>query len=92
MKCNTRSGRIIREETRKERLTRPSNFVISTIRRPHTEVYPYTTTDKACLQDQSFRAFFGRDPSLSREKPVAHATSFVLSDALILEYQSKPRR
>jgi hypothetical protein len=29
MKCNTRSGRIVREETRKERLTRPSNFVIS---------------------------------------------------------------
>src|SRR5215510_2296148 len=29
MKCNTRSGRIIREETRKERLTRPSNFIIS---------------------------------------------------------------
>ena len=29
MKCNTRSGRIVREETRKERLTRPSNFFIS---------------------------------------------------------------
>jgi len=29
MKCNTRSGRIGREETRKERLTRPSNFIIS---------------------------------------------------------------
>ena len=29
MKCNTRSGRIGREETRKERLTRPSNFFIS---------------------------------------------------------------
>jgi hypothetical protein len=29
MKSNTRSGRIVREETRKERLTRPSNFFIS---------------------------------------------------------------
>jgi hypothetical protein len=29
MKCNTRSGRIVREETRKERLTRPSTFFIS---------------------------------------------------------------
>jgi hypothetical protein len=29
MKCNTRSGRMVREETRKERLTRPSNFIIS---------------------------------------------------------------
>jgi hypothetical protein len=57
MKCNTRSGRIIREETRKERLTRPSNFAISTIRRPHTDVYPYTTTYRVCLQDQLFQVF-----------------------------------
>jgi hypothetical protein len=62
MKCDTRSGRIIREETRKERLTRPSNLAISTIRRPHTEVYPYTTTDRTRLQDQSF-TFFPRNPS-----------------------------
>ena len=50
MKCNTRSGRIIREETRKERLTRPSNLFISTIRRPHTEVYGEGTTDRVLLQ------------------------------------------
>jgi hypothetical protein len=67
MKCNTRSGRIIREETRKERLTRPSNFAISTIRRPHTDVYLYTTTYRVSLQDQSYfgllrqsKSFLGR--------------------------------
>jgi hypothetical protein len=57
MKCNTRSGRIVREETRKERLTRPSNFAIFTIRRPHTEVYRYTTTYRQRLQGQLFRSF-----------------------------------
>jgi hypothetical protein len=71
MKCNTRSGRIIREETRKERLTRPSNFAISTIRRPHTEVYPYTTTYKACLQDQSFQVFSQAPPAVL-EKNLLH--------------------
>jgi hypothetical protein len=92
MKCNTRSGRIIREETRKERLTRPSNFAISTIRRPHTEVYRYTTTDRARLQARLFHAFSARNPSLFGEKTVAHATGFVLSDALIPNIKSKPRR
>ena len=83
MKCTHALVGIVREETRKERLTRPSNFAIFTIRRPHTEVYPYTTTDRQRLQGQLFRVFFRRNPSLSREKAVAHVATFVLSDALM---------
>ena len=59
MKYNTRSGRIIREETRKERLTRPSNLVISTIRRPHTEVYGEGTTYRWLLQAHPLLFFSG---------------------------------
>jgi hypothetical protein len=83
MKYNTRSGRIIREETRKERLTRPSNLVISTIRRPHTEVYGEGTTYRWLLQAPPPAVFFGRTKPLFKGKAVAHSAAFVLSDALM---------
>ena len=84
MKCNTRSGgRIVREETRKERLTRPSNFFIS----PLSEG-PILKCDfrlqrlaRAC-KPIYFMGFCRPTESLLRGT-VAHATTFVLSDALI---------
>ena len=86
MKCITRSGRIVREETRKERLTRPSNFAIS----PLSEgpilkcIFTLQRLARACKPNyfMHFMGFSRQSEPLLRGT-VAHATTFVLSDALI---------
>jgi hypothetical protein len=83
MKCNTRSGRIVREETRKERLTRPSNFVISPLSEGPILKCDFTLQRLARACKRIYLTAFCRQSAPLFRRTVAHATNFVLSDALI---------